>query len=190
VLRVLDGQLMSVSLHPTGGHAHLLVYGANGAVLLSEHAGASAWSGTIPATQDYYVKVIAQDGTAPTYTLKVTVPPLAAPTAQPNPAARRISFAAGATSATVSGALGANASDSWVLKASARQYMSVSLHPSGGSALLIIYGADGAVLLSDHAGAAVWSGLLPTTQDYYIRVVAYNGPPTYTLTVSILPLPR
>ncbi len=36
--------------------------------------------------------------------------------------------------------------------------------------ILIVYGADGTVLQSDHAGSATFSGVLPSTQDYLIDV--------------------
>ena len=66
--------------------------------------------------------------------------------------------------------------------------MQVGVIPTQGQVLLIIFGADGNVLISDHAGATNWRGKLPTTQDYNIDVRAYgNAPATYNLVVTIPP---
>jgi len=78
--------------------------------------------------------------------------------------------------------------DSYVLKAMQGQTMGVTLTASQGAAILVIWGADGTVLISDHADATSWNGELPFTQDYNIDV---KGSPdsatTYTLWVVIPP---
>lgn len=187
VLRVLAGQTLSVNLVPTSGKARLIIYGADGTVLISDHADAMQWNGRIPITQDYNIRVNAYDGTAPNYTLQVTVPPL--PTAVPaTPVAKRITFAPGGISATVQGVTRAVEVDRWVIAAQAGQTMSVNLIvPPGGQAALVIYGADGTVLISDHASAMQWSGTLPKSQDYFISVKPETGAVSYTLTVTIPP---
>jgi hypothetical protein len=38
--------------------------------------------------------------------------------------------------------------------------------------ILIFFGKDGDVLISDHAGATSWTGRLTKTQDYFIDVRA------------------
>jgi hypothetical protein len=48
--------------------------------------------------------------------------------------------------------------------------MTIDTTTTSGAVILIIYGADGDVLISDHAGATTWTGVLPTTQDYFIDV--------------------
>jgi hypothetical protein len=69
------------------------------------------------------------------------------------------------------------------------QTMSVEMSFSEGLAILAVWGADGTVLLSDHAEVSSFQEVLPATQDYYILV---KGRPeestTYSMTVS-LPLP-
>lgn len=102
---------------------------------------------------------------------------------------KRINFAPGATSAMVSGALPQNGSDAWVLRVLGGQTMSVNLGMWNGKARLVIFGADGAVLISDHADATYWSGIVPSTQDYNIRINALdNTAPSYTLDVTIPPI--
>jgi hypothetical protein len=156
--------------------------------LISDHADAMQWNGRIPITQDYNIKVNAYDGTAPNYTLQVTVPPLAQPTVPPAPVAKRISFAPGGISATVSGTTRAVDVDRWIIAAQAGQTMSVNLIvPPGGRAALVIFGADGTVLISDHASAMNWSGVLPKTQDYHIDVKPETGAVSYTMQVTVPP---
>jgi hypothetical protein len=104
----------------------------------------------------------------------------------------RIQFAPGATSAQLSGSLFAGQIHQYVLGAAAGQQMAVHLYTSSGGnpfpggAVLVIWGADGTVLISDHAGAADWVGELPLTQDYYVDVrSAVPSFVDYVLQVSI-----
>jgi hypothetical protein len=53
---------------------------------------------------------------------------------------------------------------------------------------LAIWGADGAVLLSDHAGATEWQGQLPATQDYTIGLSGAAEQTLFRLTVVIPPV--
>ncbi len=124
-----------------------------------------------------------------TATTPATAPAL--PTAVPSastPARRRIQFQPGGTTATVQGSTATPGDDRFAVRAQAGQTMSVSVSSSQGPVILIIYGADGNVLISDHAGTSTWRGTLPTTQDYYIdtRSVGSNVVP-FTLQVTIPP---
>ena len=103
---------------------------------------------------------------------------------------KRINFAPGATSATRTGVLTMGGMDRYVLKANQGQTMSVSVASANNNVILVIFGKDGTVLISDHADATSWSGVLPSTQDYYIDVRAIDGTSAnYTLTVTIPPVP-
>jgi hypothetical protein len=103
---------------------------------------------------------------------------------------RRISFPPGADSATRTGVLTMGGADRYVLKASAGQNMTVSAASANNNVILVIFGKDGTVLISDHADASSWSGQLPSTQDYYIDVRAIDGTSAnYTLTVTVPPNP-
>ncbi len=186
VIRALAGQTMSVSISSTQGPAILIIYGADGNVLISDHAGATSWSGALPTTQDYIIDTRSIGNAAVNFTLIVTIPPLEAPTPTP----QRISFAPGAASATVQGALTMNGLDQYVLRVFAGQTMVLNAVPANGNVLLVVYGADGNVLLSDHAGSPSFAGKVPSTQDYIVHVRAWGDTaPTYTLQVSIPPLP-
>ena len=54
---------------------------------------------------------------------------------------------------------------------------------------MFVYGADGTVLQTPQQGLTTFHGVLPSTQDYYVQVMAgANGTMAYTLTVTIPPL--
>jgi hypothetical protein len=190
VLRIMGGQTLNVNLIPTNGKAKFSIVGADGYPLITDHADAMQWNNSVPATQDYTITVMAFEDTAPSYSLQITVPPLQSAPVQPTlvPVNKRISFAPGAIGATVNGVTPAVDVDRWVIAAMVNQTMSVNLVvPPGGRVALVIYGADGTVLISDHASAMQWSGLLPKTQDYHIDVKPENGVVSYTMQVTIPP---
>jgi heat shock protein HslJ len=102
--------------------------------------------------------------------------------------AERITFAPGATSASLTGNLTASTSDLYVLRALAGQTMSVNLAFTEGQAILVVWGEDGDVLLSDHTEVSSFERVLPTTQDYYIQVKGRpDGNTSYGMTISIAP---
>jgi hypothetical protein len=108
----------------------------------------------------------------------ISVEPVTTPAVSPpEPEPTRIQFAPGAISAQVQGSLAAGRIDRYVLAAAAGQEMTVNLSDSsaGVSAVLVIWGADGTVLISDHADATIWTGQLPSTQDYTIDVRSVAG---------------
>ena len=112
-------------------------------------------------------------------------PAVIAPSSEPV----RIEFAPGTTSSQVRGYLPPGSLDQYVLSARANQDMSVNLiGPASVEAILVIWGADGTVLISDHASASAWQGMLPLTQDYYIDVRSVAADTLdYTLEIVILP---
>jgi putative hemolysin len=189
VLTAMAGQEMTVNLSVATAEvsAILVIWGADGTVLISDHADATTWRGVLPSTQDYYINVRSVAQAPVDYTLEVIIPPVAS---QPEPQPRRIQFAPGATSAQVQGSLAAGGGDRYVLTAMAGQEMTVNLSVATAevSAILVIWGADGTVLISDHADATTWKGVLPSTQDYYINVRSVaQAPVDYTLEVIIPP---
>ncbi len=117
----------------------------------------------------------------------------AVPTPETKPQPIRIQFEPGATSAKVEGKLAPREIKHYVLRAMAGQEMTVNLSATSESgspegAILAIWGADGTVLISDHAEATTWKGPLPATQDYYIAVICVlQEGVNYTLEVVIPP---
>lgn len=183
MLHALAGQPMTINLTFTSGQAILIVWGADGNVLMSDHAEATSFQQVLPTTQDYNIHVRNRPDGPTDYTMTISIP-------APASGEQRIEFAPAATTATVSGQLNASASDRYVLSASAGQTMSIDLAFTEGAAILVVWGEDGNVLLSDHAEASSFQMVLPTTQDYHIMVRGRpEGPTTYTMTVTIPPAP-
>jgi hypothetical protein len=99
----------------------------------------------------------------------------------------RVEFASGEMSTQVFGELAPNEIDRYVLTAMEGQQLNTYLYPSG-LASIVIWGADGSVLISDHADATSWFGPLPFTQDYFIDVKSLdNNPIDYALDIVIPP---
>jgi len=135
----------------------------------------------------------------PTVAPQATAQP--ATTAQPGPTAqpgqplpttpdgtpRRISFAPGATSAAVEGAVVRGTRDRYVLWAAAGQEMRVSLASLEQNGALVIIAPGGAALPGAEPGAdaKAWSGTLPAAGDYTLEVGPTRGNATYRLEVSI-----
>jgi len=186
VIRVNAGQTLSLQLTATSGLPILIVTGANSAILLSDMAHSAIFSNVVPITQDYYIDVRDTTGTGSNYTMTVNVPPLVQPVPAAN--AQRISFAPGAVSAVVAGQTGVNGMSHWVIRILAGQTLSAQLTFISGNAIIIVYGADGSVLQTDHAGSPSFSGVVPLTEDYFIDVRDASGIGTsYSLTVTIPP---
>ncbi len=192
VLNVQAGQTLQADISSGNGQVNLAIWGADGTVLISDHADAPGWSGPAPSSQDYLISVINTGYDWTGYSLRVVVPPGPAPqpTPVPQPTSQRIQFPSGGSSATVQGSLGQDGVDRWLLRAQAGQTLSAVLSANNGQAMLVIWGADGTVLLSDHAGATQWSGSLPSTQDYIIDVHNWGAATGYALTVTVPPAPR
>jgi len=129
-----------------------------------------------------------------TTTLNCAQAPIAADMPLPKTEPARIQFAPGAISAQVLGSLAPGGLTPYMLTAMAGQEMTVNLTSTSGGvpvaegAILVIWGMDGTVLISDHADATNWVGVLPLTQDYLIDVVSVAQVPVdYALEIIIPP---
>ena len=169
VLNVAAGQLLDISVSPPDA-VRLVIYGADGTVLKSGMGGGAFFRGTVPGTQDYIVGVGPATVPGP-FTMNVIIP-------------ARISFAPGATSATVQGNLAAHQTHHYILRARGGQTMEVEASPEG-LVRLIIYGVDGTVLMSGMGEGASFGGTLPGDQDYIVAVGAGPQAVSYSLMVSI-----
>ena len=76
VLKASATQTMSVKVTSPNGDVYLGIFAADGQVFLSSTSQDTLWSGTLPATQDYYISLTAGGG-ATSYSLSVEIPPLA-----------------------------------------------------------------------------------------------------------------
>ena len=94
---------------------------------------------------------------------------------------RRIKFARGGTSSIVKGTINYASEHDFLLEARGEQFMTVSL--SSNSAVFLVYAPNGSSLLE--TGQAEWSGVLPLSGDYRVKVFANGHNDEYTLKVSI-----
>jgi hypothetical protein len=105
-------------------------------------------------------------------------------------ARQRVRFARGASSAQVSGTIKGYKYIDYVVGARAGQTLSLRITGSS-AAQFAVFMADGGNLGMDSAGVAEWSGELPATEDYTIRVLmpraqARRGETArYTLRIAI-----
>ncbi len=151
----------------------MAIQGADDTVI--KPAGHPFHRGAVPTSQDYLVTLTAPD-TAATYTLTIMIPV-------------RITFAPGSTTAQLQATIPPNTSVHFVIRALAGQTMTLDTTAAQGQVIAIVYGADGTVLQSDHAGAPDFSGNLPITQDYLIHLRSVGAAAAIvTLDVTIPPL--
>jgi hypothetical protein len=199
VLAAQADQTLNANVTSPENTVILVIFGKDGTVLLTDHVDQSSYSGTLPSTQDYYIDVRATDGTSASYTLSVTIPP--GPPDPPQPTEQMIFFAPGTDSATVSGTLTPQSSAAYGLQANVGQRMIVNVTTGSGQqssvvtggpppqAVLSVYGADGTVLLSSMPGATSFSGTLPSTQVWYLKVSSVSEATVkYQMSVTIEPL--
>ncbi len=187
------GQTLSVQLLVVSGQPALAVWGADGTVLISDHAGATEWSGALPSTQDYYIGISNQGSGATSYTIQVSLPGASRPE-QPAvpvtvpPATGGIPFAPFNSTTTVYGKASFGPSNTYVVKGTAGQTLSVSLNCLRGQATLNIT-SNSTTIFSENGNAPKWSGQLPASNDYIIEVTrvgaATNDELPYTLKVSL-----
>ncbi|MBW7882818.1 MAG: hypothetical protein H3C34_09295, partial [Caldilineaceae bacterium] len=181
VLRALTGQDMTVQTFD-GGPYQVTITGEDGSYLGSANAGQTIQA-RLPATQDYYISFTVPAGAAgSSFTMTVTIVGSSRPTPTPLPAAQRIQFAPGATSATVGG----STPQTFVLRALASQTMVVELYTSGAPARVTVL-TQGRETMGTAGENASWIGRLPATGDYYLVIEAPAGADQtgFTLRVSI-----
>ena len=120
--------------------------------------------------------------------------PLLAADGPPPPRKERVTFAKGASSATIKGTLKGGAAVDYLVRAAAGQTLEVKLQGSNVQNYFNVLppgSANVAMYASDRTGAPTWSGVLPADGDYAIRVYLMrpaarrNESSQYTLTVAV-----
>jgi hypothetical protein len=173
ILRAAQGQWLIVTVTSTSTDVVLAVTGArDGRPYLRSASGTTSWRGLLTTTQDYTIQVVSRGSAAP-FSLQVTIP-------------ARISFAPGASSATVDGRLAARETDEYVLRAVRGQAMTVSVSSPRNDVVLEVYGLeDGRSLGRTSVSERSWTGTLHATQDYGIKATSEGAATAYTLEVRI-----
>lgn len=179
LLNVQAGQTLEVNTTADPGPVAVVVYGADGTVLQSPMGDAPSFRGAVPSTQDYQIDLKAGPG-ATAYVMTVTVPPLAPESS----AAQRVSFGPGGTEASAAGQLAAGTSAKYVLSLVAGKTFIVQTTGAPDPVAISVYGADGTVLQSPMGSLPGFEGQIPSTQDYFVDVIAGGGPTAYTVTFT------
>jgi hypothetical protein len=178
VLNVKSDQALLAKVVSPTQNVLLRIYGlSDGQVLLenSMGAGQNSWQGMVPSSQDYVIEVINRD--EPThFTLDVTVPEKIV-----------IPFQPGSISDSMHFTLHAGETHTFIWSIAGGQTVNLKLASNGGKAFLAFSGLqDGQSYLSGEKGAASWTGLVSTTQDYLVQVISQASVDTdCTLDVSI-----
>ncbi len=143
---------------------------AYGGELTTPSAQGALWSGRLPATGDFVVRVSATQATA--YTLAVQIP-------------RRLTAGGSDPTAAITGTAPSRAPVDYIIKGESGQTLAASVRDDD-PATLHLYGLDdGAQLapLSEHR--KLWGGTLPVSQDYVISVVPADEGARYELSVAL-----
>ncbi len=162
VLGVGKGQPALFMVNSLNNDVTFGIAGKDGTILLADSQKYATWQGYLPSTQDYFVKVNA-GATTENYTLSVTI-------------AARITFSAGATSATVKGSTVNGYNVTYVLGAGGGQTMKIDLTVPADTAALTIWGfSDGQPYQRSVTGSTTFNMVLPSSQDYIVEVVPQAG---------------
>ncbi|MCP4249513.1 MAG: hypothetical protein GY778_20925, partial [bacterium] len=169
-------QRLTVGIQPfdsnTRANFALGIVGADdGQVLLFETANATTWSGRLPATQNYLIRVLNR-GPADQYALYLEIP-------------ITVTLDEGSTSVTYDGDFQAVYIQHYLLTAEEDQPPAVSLQAADEEAFLSPVGADRMPILRAVAGSTGWYGQLPATQDYTLAVVNFGTLPEYRLSITL-----
>jgi len=142
----------------------------DGSELKSPAAQESLWSGRLPASGDYVVRVSAS---APlSYTLAMQIP-------------RRLNPGAAGPTASIVGAAPSRAPVDYIVQGDEGQTLAAMVSERD-RATLHIYGLDRGDQIAPLAERRKeWSGKLPSTQDYIVSVVPVDEGANYELTVTV-----
>ena len=184
ILRAEAGQTLRVAASYVNNTYEVIITAPGGGFLGMAEIG-RPWSGVLPTSGDYGLTV----SVPPMYPGNVFFNLDVAVTGGGGPAPsgpQRITFAAGATSATVTGQVAPGRPAVYVLRALAGQEMTVR-GDGPGPFMTILTGADGSFLGSANANTPI-QVRLPTTQDYYISLQSPTDvpPSNYSLTVNVV----
>ena len=130
-----------------------------------------SWQEALPTAGLYTIQVVG-GAASDSFSLTIKLPVV-------------VSFASGATSASLSGTTVNGYLFSYSVNCAAGQTMTASLTQPPSTATIDIYGLSSGTLVDASAGYNSWSGTLPQTQDYIVEVIPTNGQViNYNLTVS------
>ena len=174
IIGIQGGQLIEISatVGAAGPGLRFSIVGADGTMI--KPMGDPFVRTVVPRTQDYILE-LASDVGAADYIVSILIPV-------------RITFAPGGTSAEFTGSLSAYGVRHYAVRVAGGQTLSVDTTTSRGQVILIVWGADGAVLQTDHGGFPTFENPVPSTQDYIIAVRAVGeSDAAYTMQITVPP---
>jgi hypothetical protein len=155
-------------------HAHIATYGADGSLVLTMY--------DVDSTAVVYRMIFHFDGT--TYAA-VRSEDVYLPTGEVKPSLIPLHFAYGSSSATVSGNVRDEYSDTYILSAAKGQTMSVIVRRKSGTLSGLEIVSPSGIRLQEGL-EFMWRDVLPETGRYAISVAGGNGSTaTYSMTVTI-----
>ncbi len=162
VLDIFQAQPMIVELHSANNDVTVSIRHEDGTTLLAASSDQKSWRGNLPKTGDYYLTV--HGGASPeNFTLVVTIP-------------LPLRFAPGADSLTVQGSTVAGYNVSYAVYALKGQAMDVTIESISSKGSLAVYGLqDGQQYLRSDEAQKSFHLVLPSTQDYIISIVPFQG---------------
>ncbi len=174
LLQAQGNQTLSAQLTSTQNSASFQVVAPDGTTLVEETTN---WQGELPADGDYQIIVRSPQGdTNYSLTVSITEPQ------PPQGITERIQFAPGETSATLSNTVARDVSNTYLLRATLNQTLSVNLTSTQNDAVFRVVAPDGTTLVQETTN---WQGTLPASGDYRVIVRSQRGGASYTLNVSI-----
>lgn len=154
------------------GETAVRVYRADGGELAAPAGAGPLWTGRLPATGDYVVRVRATGGPTP-YTLAVQIP-------------RRVVVDRENPSASFSGTAPSRAPVDFLIKGERNQALEVEVRSDREDAQLHVYGLDDGVQLAPLAARQRrFGGRLPSTQDYVVSMVPGGEGVRYDLLMTL-----
>ena len=172
---------MTVQVTSSGQAANFLITSPDGQTLKRLEKEDRWWTGRLPTTGDYLICLGTASG-ATSYNLSVAIP-----ASSSVPSTTRIQFSPGGTSASLSGAVGNNDRQCYVLAAQAAQFMTVQVSSASSVVNFSLVAPDGSPMKRIEVGVPYYSARLPLTGDYTICTGAPAGTPLtqYALVVSV-----
>ncbi|HVM70973.1 MAG TPA: hypothetical protein VMT91_04385 [Anaerolineales bacterium] len=165
-------QAMTLKVEATNKDVTLIVLDPSGNLAFDPAKLYANWQWVLPQTGLYTIKLVGGAYTE-LYTLTTKV-------------AERIAFPSGTHSMIIYGTNHGGLIQSYSIKLSAGDTLSVSLDVPSSKAYLDVYGVLTGSVLSFSAHANSWTGTLPATQVYVIEVIPTGGYlMSYGLTVSV-----
>ena len=170
-LNVGQDQPLTLIMISPNNDVTLGVLDPGGNVILDSARKQKSWQEALPTAGLYTIQVVG-GAASDSFSLTIKLPVV-------------VSFASGATSASLSGTTVNGYLFSYSVNCAAGQTMTASLTQPPSTATIDIYGLSSGTLVDASAGYNSWSGTLPQTQDYIVEVIPTNGQViNYNLTVS------